>query len=279
MISCKGVHKAFRGKIVLDEINLTVSRGEIFGLLGPSGAGKTTLIKILTGQLAYDGGQVSVLGKDASALTGEDHNEMGIMMDQFGVYDRFSCMDNLKIFSDIYGISYAQAQKALCDVGLLDAKKTAAAKLSKGMRTRLCLARVFMTEPKLMFLDEPTSALDPATTASIHELILRKREEGCTIFLTTHNMEEAAKLCTHVALLNEGRIVEYGNPSEICRKYDHQRSIRVHLYDGKEEVFDYSDTSADQIQALIKNGRLQTIHSTEPNLESVFMELTGRRID
>ncbi|MGN0350371.1 MAG: ABC transporter ATP-binding protein [Roseburia sp.] len=278
MISCKGVHKAFGGKTVLDEINLTVARGEIFGLLGPSGAGKTTLIKILTGQLAADGGQVSILSKDPSALTGGDHNSMGIMMDQFGVYERFSCMDNLKIFADIYGISYHQAEKALCDVGLQEAKKTAASKLSKGMRTRLCLARVFMTEPKIMFLDEPTTGLDPATTASIHELILEKREEGCTIFLTTHNMEEAAKLCDHMALLNEGRIVEYGNPSEICRKYDRQRSIRIHLYDGREEVLDYSDTTADKIQALIKNGKLQTIHSTEPNLESVFMELTGRRI-
>lgn len=278
MISCKGVHKAFHGKTVLDEINLTVAQGEIFGLLGPSGAGKTTLIKILTGQLTGDGGQVFVFGKDTSELTGEDRNCMGIMMDQFGVYERFSCMDNLKIFADIYGISYHQAKKTLCDVGLKDAHKTAAAKLSKGMRTRLCLARVFMTEPKLMFLDEPTSGLDPATTASIHDLILKKREEGCTIFLTTHNMDEAAKLCDHVALLNEGRIVEYGNPSEICRKYDHQRSIRIHLYDGREAVFDYSDTSAERIQDLIKNGKLQTIHSTEPDLESVFMELTGRRI-
>lgn len=278
MISCKGVHKAFGGKTVLDEINLNVSRGEIFGLLGPSGAGKTSLIKILTGQLAGDGGQVSILGKEPLALTGEDHRGMGIMMDQFGVYERFSCMDNLKIFADIYGISYHQAEKALCDVGLKEEKKTVAAKLSKGMRSRLCLARVFMTEPQIMFLDEPTSGLDPATTASIHELILKKRAEGCTIFLTTHNMDEAAKLCDYVALLNEGRIVEYGNPTEICRKYDHQRSIRIHLYDGREEVLDYSDTTADKIQALIKTGKLQTIHSTEPNLESVFMELTGRRI-
>lgn len=278
MITCKGVHKEFNGNTVLNEISFQVAKGEIFGLLGPSGAGKTTLIKILTGQLKKDAGEVRILDKEVSALTGKDHNRIGIMMDQFGVYERFSCMENLKIFADIYGVSHQNAQMALSDVGLEDAAGIMASKLSKGMRSRLSLARVFMTNPQIIFLDEPTSGLDPATSEVIHKLILKKREEGCTLFLTTHNMQEAAKLCDHIALLNEGKIVEYGKPDELCRKYDHQKVIHIHLRDGREETLDYSDTSADRLCLLMKEGRLETIHSAEPDLESVFMELTGRKL-
>jgi ABC-2 type transport system ATP-binding protein len=137
------------------------------------------------------------------------------MMDQFGVYERLSCIDNLKVFADIYGVPTGKIKRTLEKVGLGDAGNKAASTLSKGMRARLALARVFMHSPKLIFLDEPTSGLDPQTMRQIHKIILEKKKEGCTIFLTTHNMEEAYKLCDRVALLNEGVIVENGAPEEI----------------------------------------------------------------
>ena len=214
MITCQAIHKTFHGTTVLENIDLHVEEGKIFGLLGPSGAGKTTLIKIITGQLPKDSGDVSILGKSVEDLTGRDRNQIGIMMDQFGIYDRFSCMDNLKIFAQIYGIPTDKVRKALIDVGLEQAIRTPAGKLSKGMRNRLSLARVFIQEPRIIFLDEPTSGLDPATSRAIHKLIMDKKREGCTIFLTTHNMDEASRLCDHVALLHEGKIVEYGVPLE-----------------------------------------------------------------
>ena len=154
MIHCESVYKSFSGKTVLSGLGFDISDGEIFGLLGPSGAGKTTLIKILTGQLAFDRGSVDVFDKNVLSLSGEDKKNIGIMMDQFGVYERLSCIDNLKIFADIYGVAHDKIKSTLEQVGLGDAGNKSASTLSKGMRARLALARVFMHSPKLIFLDE-----------------------------------------------------------------------------------------------------------------------------
>lgn len=279
MIRCDNVVKSFSGKKVLSGIDLKISDGEIFGLLGPSGAGKTTLIKILTGQLEADNGTVIVLDKEVSKLTGEDNKNIGIMMDQFGVYERLSCYDNLKVFADIYGIKKDKIMETLEVVGLKDDAKTSASNLSKGMRARLCLARVFMHSPKLIFLDEPTSGLDPQTMRQIHKLILDKKKQGCTIFLTTHNMEEAASLCDNVALLNEGVIVDGGSPKEVCRRYNHQKKIVIHLTTGEDLVMSHDIEAAKEISYFLEEGMLETIHSSEPTLETVFLELTGRRLE
>ena len=279
MIQCLNVYKRFAGKEVLSGVNIDIPDGQIFGLLGPSGAGKTTLIKILTGQLGFDSGRVTVLDKDVKALNGEDKKKIGIMMDRFGVYERFSCADNLKVFADIYGVPQSRIKEVLEQVGLADAYHTRAVNLSKGMRARLCLARVFMHDPKILFLDEPTSGLDPQTIKQIHRIIRDKKESGCTIFLTTHNMEEAASLCGRVALLNEGKIVESGAPEEICRKYNHQKKIMIHLSSGKDEELTHTPGAADEICRLMKEGKIETIHSSEPDLETVFLELTGRKLE
>ena len=278
MIKCKNVAKSFDDKAVLKGISFDITEGQIFGLLGPSGAGKTTLIKILTGQLSFDGGEVITLDKEIEKLTGEDKRKIGIMMDQFGVYERLSCSDNLKIYADIYGIQYSKIKEILQYVGLGGAEKRSASKLSKGMEARLRLARVFMHSPKLIFLDEPTSGLDPKSMQAIHKLILDKKKEGCTIFLTTHNMEEAAKLCDTVALLNEGEIVEIGKPSDICLKYNNKRKIILRLSSGEEMELSHDTSSAKKIFELMQENTIEAIHSSEPNLETVFLEITGRKL-
>lgn len=278
MIQCQNVYKSFEKKSVLNGISFDIPDGKIFGLLGPSGAGKTTLIKILTGQLVFDSGEVRILDKPVDKLTGEDKKKIGIMMDQFSVYERLSCADNLKIFADIYGIPHSKVTDILQLVGLSNAANKAAASLSKGMRARLQLARVFMHAPEIIFLDEPTSGLDPVSMRAIHKLILDKKREGCTIFLTTHNMEEAATLCDTVALLNAGGIVDYGAPKELCRRYNHQKKIIMHLSNGENMEVSHSVESADAVYELLKAGEIETIHSSEPTLETVFLELTGRTL-
>lgn len=279
VVQIKDIKQKFVDKTVLDNINMSIEKGEILGLLGPSGAGKTTLIKILTGQLKPTSGTAVVFGKDSSALIGEDYSRIGMMMDNFGLYDRMSCYDNLLFFAKIYGISKQKIVEALKRVGLLDAKKTAASNLSKGMRSRLLLARVLMTEPDILFLDEPISGLDPATTEEIHKVILEEKQKGVTIFLTTHNMTEAEKLCDHIALLNDGKIVEYGEPKELCRRHNHQKRILVHLYNGVDLVLSQDKESMEKLTQYWEQEAIETIHSTEPNLETVFMELTGRKFE
>lgn len=279
MIQCQNVYKSFDKRTVLNGINFDIPDGKIFGLLGPSGAGKTTLIKIMTGQLDFDEGIVRTLDKDVAKLTGEDKKKIGIMMDQFGVYERLSCADNLKIYADIYGIPHSRVKEILQMVGLAEAINLPASNLSKGMRARLQLARVFMHSPKIIFLDEPTSGLDPQSMRAIHRMILDKKKEGCTIFLTTHNMEEASALCDTVALLNDGKIIESGEPKEVCRKYNHHKKIILHLSNGEDMELSHGVESAEIICDLLKSGEIETIHSSEPTLETVFLDLTGKKLE
>ncbi|MBD5462603.1 MAG: ABC transporter ATP-binding protein [Lachnospiraceae bacterium] len=274
-IEMNHIVQRFAEKEVLKGIDLKIQRGEIFGLLGPSGAGKTTLIKILTGQLRQTEGEAVLLGSNTRHAQ-NIHRKLGMMMDNFGLYERLSCYDNLKVFAGIYNVSGKKVDEALKKVGLLGDKKSPVMKLSKGMRSRLSLARAVMAQPEVLFLDEPTSGLDPATAAEIHKLIQDEQRRGATVFLTTHNMEEAHKLCDHVALLNEGKIVEYGEPEEVCRRYNHQNKLHIRLYDGKQIELPNNKMAADQIREYLEGEMVETIHSTEPSLETVFMELTGR---
>ena len=278
-IIVKDLEHSFGDKKVLKKISLVAGEGQIIGMLGPSGAGKTTLINILTGQLQPVGGQCRVLGKDCSCMSGEDYMQLGIMMDSFGLYERMSCFDNLKFYQMLDGKKADEIETVLERVGLGGAKKTLASNLSKGMRNRLAFARAILRSPKLLFLDEPTSGLDPMTTEAIHEMIMLQKENGATVFLTTHNMYEAQKLCDHIILLNEGEIVESGSPEEICRRYNHQKKIRVHLISGEDIELAHDAKAGESIAEYLSSGQLETIHSTEPNLETVFMELTGKELD
>ena len=283
MISVTGIGKSFGNKKVLDEVSFSVNDGEIFGLLGPSGAGQTTLIRVLTGQLLCEEGAAMINGKDVRKLTGADKKTFGIMMDDFGLYERLTCYQNLKVFADIYGVGDTEIRTVLTEVELADAEKKEVKKLSKGMKERLRLARALLAHPKVLFLDEPTSGLDPQTSSEIHEIIRKRKDAGTIIFLTTHNMTEAEKLCDHLVLLNEGKIVESGEPKELCLRYDHQKRIELVTKDG-EKIFlemnrERAAETSRRIAEFLKEGTLSTIHSKEPNLETVFMELTGRKLE
>ena len=216
MIMMNDIVKRFAGQTVLSGVTFQAGKQEIFGLLGPSGAGKTTIINILTNQLDADGGSHGI---------GVTPFKTGLMLDEDGLYTRLSCLDNLNVFAGIYGIPKRKSMDALRSVGLEGAAKKAVSALSKGMRQRLALARAILHEPKVLFLDEPTASLDPVTARGIHKLILGIRERGATVFMTTHNMEEATKLCDRVVLMHKGKIVEQGVPAEICERHNAVKTV------------------------------------------------------
>lgn len=278
-IELSNISKSFSDKTVLNNISITISKGEIFGLLGPSGAGKTTLIKILTGQLQAQSGTGKVLGYPIERIPGEILTRTGMMLDNTGLYERLSCYDNLRMFTRIYGVAKSEIFKVLEQVGLSDCAKRPVSQLSKGMQGRLKLARAILHAPELLILDEPTGGLDPSTANDIHSLLQEQRDSGVTVFLTTHNMDEASKVCNNIALLNEGRLVEYGRPDEICRKHNKENIINILLKDGRTLSLPNSAASATEVTQLLMKDMIKTIHSSEPDLETVFMKLTGRGLE
>ena len=194
LLEMEGVSLSFDKKPALADLSFQVKRGEVFGFLGPSGAGKTTTIKLLTRQLRADAGFIQVFGEDIGALSQSAFDRIGVLTDNSGLYERLSVFENLKVFADLKGIPSSAIYEVLERVGLKDDSKKPCKTLSKGMKQRLILARAVLHKPELLFLDEPTAALDPATTQEIHRLLRDLNREGTTIFLTTHNMEEADKL-------------------------------------------------------------------------------------
>lgn len=275
-IQADGLTVRFADNPVLNRLTFQVPEGKIFGLLGPSGAGKTTLIKVLTGQLCQDEGKAELFGKDTRKLTAQEHGMMGAMLDNYGLYERLSAYENLAFYADIYGISHAGIPDMLKSIGLYEARRTAVSKLSKGMKNRLSLARALMNHAKLLFLDEPTSGLDPVTTREMHDVLLEQRKQGTTIFLTTHNMFEAESICDYVMLLHKGSIIEQGKPADICRKYDHLNKLHITLTDNTELTLDNNAASAPAVKEYLEQNRIRSIHSSEPTLEAAFIELTGK---
>lgn len=269
------INKSFQGKPVLTGISFSVKEGEIFGLLGPSGAGKTTILNILTGRLLADTGTATLWGKDCSKLDAATLRRIGTVLDQDGLYDRLSCYDNLLLYAQLYNIPRNTILFILEKVKLQDAARKTVRQLSKGMRQRLVLARAILHKPDLLFLDEPTSGLDPATMQEIHRLLLDLKNQGTTIILTSHNMHEITELADTLVLLNNGQIVEEGTPRDICLRHDRQRGYHVLLDNGRERTFSIREKKA--LLYLFENDKIRSIHSLEPDLETVFIALTGRR--
>lgn len=278
VIYAEQLSKKFKDESALKGLDFSVQSGEIFGFLGPSGSGKTTTIKILTGQLAQTSGRAIVLGKPVEQMNERSYEQMGMVTDHSGIYEKMSVYSNLNLFAKILGVKKERVDSLLQRVGLLEHKAKPAGKLSKGMTQRLVLARAILHQPKVLFLDEPTSGLDPSTAISVHELLIELKEKGTAIFLTTHNMEEASTLCDHVALLNDGLIVEYGTPKALCLKYNQNKSYRILLKDERELTLPHSEETGRRINQWMADDQLVTIHSNEPTLEKVFLELTGREL-
>ena len=273
MIVVKNVTKKFGQKVALEEISFEVNKGEIFGFLGPSGSGKTTMIKILTGQLNADSGQTELLGKVSEKLTPADLEQIGLVSDTSGFYEKLSLYKNLQAYAKIYGKPNSRVDEVLKQVDLYDSKNLAAEKLSTGMKQRMFLARALINKPKVLFLDEPTSGLDPTTSKKIHELLLDLKEAGTTIFLTTHDMNEATLLCDRLSLLNRGHLIEYGTPASIIQKYNHEKKVQLTFVDETQTEITFEELGRTDLAQVV------AIHSCEPTLEEIFIQLTGEKLN
>lgn len=277
LVECEHVSISFKGNEALSDLSFTLMQGEIFGFLGPSGAGKTTTIKLLTKQLMKDHGSIKIFHEDIEDIKASSlYQQISVLSDNSGFYEKMSVQDNLLLFSNLSKISKDRVSELLHETGLYDHRKKKAATLSKGMKQRLLFTRAILTNPKILFLDEPTSSLDPSTSLVVHKMIKELNKKGTTIFLTTHNMLEADKLCDRVAFLNHGKIVELGNPDELKLKYA-ENKVKI-LTDQKEEIIVNKNREAliQELQALDSN--LLRIHSVEPSLESIFLTITGREL-
>jgi len=261
-------------------ITFSVKEGEIFGFLGPNGAGKSTTIKMLTGQLHPKKGKITVLGLDITKKSGQVQAQIGICFERTNLYEQMSAIENLKLFADLYGVKKFDVGELLATVDLKGRGKDRVSSFSKGMKQRLMVARSLINKPRILFLDEPTEGLDPTSADNICNVILKERQRGATVFLTTHDMLEADKLSDRIAFINAGEIIALDTPYNLKQKYG-KRSIKAQITTGIGEIEDReilmdNENTASDVQMLFDKEKVVTIHSKEASLEDIFIQITGR---
>jgi len=221
-IETKEMTRCFGEIRAVDRVSLQVPSGSIFGFLGPNGAGKTTTIRLLLGLLDIEAGSATVLGHDVATQAAEVRERSGVLLEHHGLYERLTVMDNLAFFAEIYRLgplAGARIRELLEHLGLWDRRDALTRDLSKGLKQKVAFARALLHNPQLVFLDEPSAGLDPVAAVALREDIQRlARLEGTTIFLTTHNLAEAEKVCDVVAVIRQGRVIATGTPSELRSK-------------------------------------------------------------
>src|SRR3989304_125343 len=237
-IEVKEISYAYGRTLAVDRISFKVAPGEIFGFLGPNVAGKSTTIKMLTGQIDPQSGTVSVLGIDIVRDRAAVQADIGVCFEEKNLYLNMSARENLNFFAGLFGLKNFDAVEILRRVGLADRVDERAESFSKGMRQRLMVARSLINTPKVLFLDEPTDGLDPASAQTIRKLIVGEAKRGAAVLLTTHDMEEADKLSHRGAFINEGKIVAEDTPENLKLKYGKRAvKVRIREKDGvREEI-------------------------------------------
>ena len=241
MIHTNGLTRRFGNVTAVEDLHLEVKKGEVFGFLGPNGAGKTTTIRMLAALIAPTSGEATVAGLKIGRENQEIRQHVGVLTETPGLYKRLSAMDNLLFFAKLYGVSepQKQAERYLRLFELWDRRDDLTGTFSKGMRQKLAIARAMLHEPQILFLDEPTAGLDPEAAKVVRDLIETLRTRERTIFLCTHNLDEADRLCDRVALFKT-KLVTVGKPQELKERMYGQKTV-IHLVNpayGIEESVD-----------------------------------------
>ena len=296
VLSARALKKSYGGLEVVRGIDLAVASGECFGLLGPNGAGKTTTLRLCLGLTHPDGGEIELLGEPIPARAREARMRVGVVPQFDNLDPDFSVTENLLVYGRYFGMpakAIAARVPALLEfaglTGRADAKINA---LSGGMKRRLTLARALVNDPQLLFMDEPTTGLDPQARHLIWERLRRLTQEGKTIILTTHFMEEAERLCNRLAIMDGGRVIVQGTPRSLIAEHIERQVVEVHgpgyeawmerakslaprVERAGDSVFCYAEDVEPILRNLSGNGELSYLHR-QANLEDVFLKLTGR---
>jgi ABC-2 type transport system ATP-binding protein len=303
-----GLTKRFGHRSAIQDVSFEVAAGEVFGFLGPNGAGKTTTVRVLSTLISPTSGTAEVAGVPVSEATGSElRSRIAVMTESPGLYLRLTVYDNLEYFAGLYGISprdvRARIMTSLDAVGMAGRPGDRAGALSKGLRQRVSLARALLPDPRVLFLDEPTSGLDPVATREVRELIDGLRHRGVTVFLTTHRLDEAERLCDRIAILNTTlRIV--GSPTELRRRlFASAVDVRtakpledpaglfgsVSGTDGWQELgpnsyrvgVDDADAVAPELaRAIVTSGAgLTYLSEAEHSLEDVYLQLVNEDVE
>lgn len=301
MITTNELTKKFDQHLAVDRLSIEIEEGEVFGFLGPNGAGKTTTVRMLTGLIKPTSGQASVLGYRLGHDDREIRRNVGILTETPGLYDRLSAYRNLSIYARLYEVveHEKQVEKYLHWLGLWERKDDPVGTYSKGMRQKLAIARALLHEPQVLFLDEPTAGLDPESAKLVRDFIAALKIEGRTIFLCTHNLDEADRLCDRIAVFNE-RLQAVDTPAGF-RKRLYGRQVVFHLAkpaDRYVEIIRNQDVVLD-VQAidnklvasiddpelhnphLIKllveaSADIQFVGEVRHSLEDIYLQLVGR---
>jgi ABC-2 type transport system ATP-binding protein len=317
-IATSGLTRRFGELTALDRLTLEVEAGEVFGFLGHNGAGKTTTVRLLNGVIAPDGGSARVLDLDPVTDGRELRRRTGVLTETPSVDERLTGRDNLSIYADLYGIDRDAAPNRVANLlqtfELTERADEKAGSYSKGMKHRLALARALLHEPEVLFLDEPTSGLDPVAARQVHGIITGLSGEQRTVFICTHNLEEAQRLCDRVAVLERGRLVAMGTPADLARELGGRQRLVIELdaegLPAALEVVKASpdlslvepesadlgergqrgarlaiagatrDTVPDVVDSLVAVGvRIFMVAPREPSLEDVYFALHDRSAD
>ena len=303
-IEISNLTKRFENVTALENVSLAVKYGEIFGLLGPNGSGKTTTINIVSGLSKPTSGQVKVLGYDITENTHAVHAVLGAVPQETALYEELSAWTNMTIHADLYGVRRSEREQRIIDmlnlVQLYERRDNRVSTFSGGMKRRLALARALLHDPKLLYLDEPTLGVDVQSRRALWDYILDLKKKGKTILLTTNYLEEANALCDRLAILDHGSLVALDTSSNLKRRYGdtiieieatspisqnimtRMRTLpgitKVHQNDKALKIASTGDDTSTigQIVMLVtKETALRTISQREPNLDEIFLNLTG----
>ncbi|MBL7857422.1 MAG: ABC transporter ATP-binding protein [Cyclobacteriaceae bacterium] len=278
MVKLENITKRFGAKIVVDNVSLEIHPGELFGLLGPNGAGKTTTITMIVGGLSPESGSIKING-DAPGKQ-DSKRLLGIVPQTVALYESLSAQENLNFFGRLYGLTGKnlndRIQHVFKIVNLTERRNERVSKYSGGMKRRLNIAAALLHRPSLLILDEPTVGVDPQSRHAIFESLRALKQEGCTIILTSHYLEEAQKLCDRVGIMDEGKLVAEDTVEKLISEFGGKSILTVETSKGKSKI--ETDQPVKEIIRINEEDTIISLQMESPNLEKAFLNITGKHL-